>query len=151
MAKTQPDTEILDLAISKEVAAYRLYKKMVGRTSDPQMKQALESLANEELEHKARLELELMKLGVVVSSEKSMISESLEDDSDELTVDMDFKDLLVLAIEKERSSLRLYVDLAAMTKDRVSREMLITLAEEEAMHGARFEAEYNMLMRKQSK
>jgi len=147
MGKTQADTEIIELAISKEVAAYRLYKKMAGRAGSSQMKQVIDSLANEELEHKARLELELMKLGVVVWSEKTMLSEHLEDA--EVPVDaMDFKDLLVLAMEKERSSLRLYIGLAAMTKNKASREMLTTLAEEEAMHEARFEVEYNILMRK---
>jgi rubrerythrin len=148
MGNATPDTEILDLAISKEVAAYRLYKKMAGQVADPQMKQILESLANEELEHKTRLELELIKLGMVVSSYKQVPAELLEDDSDEPAIDMEFKDLLMFAIKKERSALRLYINLAAMTKDKDSREMLTTLAEEEAMHEARFEMEYNILMRK---
>ena len=145
MAKTQPDTEILDLAISREIAAYRLYKKMAGRAPDPQMKQILESLANEELEHKARLELELMKLGIVVPSEKQVPPEPIDD---EPAAGMDFKELLMFAINKEQSAMRLYIDLAAMTRNKASREMLITLAEEEAMHRARFEVELNILMRK---
>jgi rubrerythrin len=147
MDKTQPDTEILELAISKEIEAYRLYKKMATRMADPQMKQILVSLANEELEHKARLELELMKLGMVVPS-ANIAPELIEDDPDDPAVTMDFKDLLVLAIKKERNALRLYIDLAAVTKDKASREILVTLAEEEAMHEARFEIEYNLLMRK---
>ena len=148
MGNTMPDTEILDLAISKEIEAYRLYKKMAGRASDPQMKQILEGFANEELEHKARLELELMKLGVAVPSKKPTLS---DDADDEPAGDIEFKDLLVLAIEKERRALRFYIDLAAMTTDKASHEMLVTLAEEEAMHEARFEVEYNILMRNQSK
>jgi rubrerythrin len=150
MGNKTPDTEILDLAIAKEIAAYRLYKTMAGRTSDPQMKQIMESLASEELEHKARLELELMKLGVVVPSDKQ-VPELIEEDPDEPAIDMDFKDLLVLAIKKERNALRFYIDLAAIAKDKGARDMLITLAEEEAMHHARFEVEYNIFMRKQPK
>jgi rubrerythrin len=151
MGQPEPDIEILELAICREADAYRLYMKMANRASDPQMKQILESLAKEELEHKARLELELMKLGVVVSSGIPTLTESLENDPDEPAVNMDFKDLLLLAIKKEQSSMRLYIELAAVTKDKTSRNMLISLAEEEAMHRARFEIEYNILMRKQPK
>jgi rubrerythrin len=95
--------------------------------------------------------LELMKLGIVVRPTGQKVDGEQEDDEPaEPDLGMDYKEAIVFAIEKERKALRLYVDLAAMARDRVSREMLITLAEEEAMHGARFEAEYNMLMRKQS-
>jgi rubrerythrin len=146
MGNTEPDIEILELAISRETAAHDFYTALSKRVQDPQMQNALENFASEELEHKARLELELMKLGVVVGR-SAVVLRSDEDDI-EPTMSMDYKDLLLIAIQKEKRSLRLYVDLAAVAKDKVTREMLLTLAEEEAMHEARFEVEYNALMRK---
>ena len=132
MGNVEPDIEVLDLAIARELEAYNLYMKMSRQAQDSQMKEALESLAKEELGHKARLELELIKLGIVVrSSEYGVIGEQGEDEPD---LSMDYKDVLVFAMKKERMSLRLYIDLAAMAKDKATREMLLTMAEDEAMH-----------------
>lgn len=149
--KIEPDIEVLELAISREAAAHDFYTALAKRVHDPQMKNALETFAAEELDHKARLELELIKLGVVVDT--SAVRKSTDDDEDasEPTLSMEYKDLLLIAMKKEKRSLRLYVDLAAVAKDKPTRDMLLTLAEEEAMHYARFEVEYNILMRNQSK
>ena len=65
--------------------------------------------------------------------------------SDEPKVDMDYRDILVRAMEKEKISFRLYVDLAAVVEDGECREVLIALAEEEARHKLRFEIEYDNL------
>jgi len=64
--------------------------------------------------------------------------------------DRDYKDVLMFAIKKERISVRLYVDLAAIVEDAGSREVLLSLAEEEAGHKARFEIEYEKLLVKGS-
>ena len=69
--------------------------------------------------------------------------------SDEPIIDMDYKDLLVLAIQKERASFRLYTGLAAIVKDNELNEILLSLAEEEARHMVTFEIEYgNLVSRK---
>jgi rubrerythrin len=150
MGKIEPDVEILELAIAREIDAYRLCMRLAEMVREPQMKEMFERLAKEELEHKARLELELMKLGVVVRSAQEIKNQAqIDDDLGQNAADMDYKDLLIFAMKKEQRSLRLYVDLAAIAKDKVTREMLLMLAEDEAMHQARFEVEYNILMRKQ--
>lgn len=148
--KIEPDIEVLELAISRELAAYDFYTALSKRVQDSQMKNVLETFAAEELEHKSRLELELMKLGIVVDMS---VAPKQPDDEDaiEPTMNMEYKDLLSIAMQKEKRSLRLYIDLAAVAKDRPTRDMLLTLAEEEAMHYARFEVEYNILMRNKSK
>ena len=151
MGKIEPDVEVLELAISREAAAHDFYTALSKRVQDPQMKITLENFAAEELEHKARLELELIKLGIVVDT--SAVRNPRDDDEDaiiELKMSMEYKDLLSIAMQKEKRSLRLYIDLAAVARDKDTREMLLTLAEEEAMHYARFEVEYNILMRNQS-
>lgn len=61
---------------------------------------------------------------------------------------MDYKDLLLLGMEKEEASFRTYVNLVGQSQDEQSREVLLALAEEEVKHKLRFETEYDMLLRK---
>jgi rubrerythrin len=150
MSKSDPYVEIIRLAISKEVDAYTLYGKMASQAGDPGMKNLFLELVTEEMEHKARLELELMKLGIVVPETKTKKNNSADQEPEEPVQQMDYRDLLIFAMQKERSAMRLYIHLATLAKDNESREMLALLAEEEAMHQARFEVEYNFLMRKKS-
>ena len=147
MAKDESDIEILKLAVAREVDAYKVFTRLAERVEDQQLKEFFKALAGEELEHKSRLEFELMKLGVVVPSFQEITAEELSEyDTGRSLVDLSYKEILLFAIDKERKSLRLYVELAAMAKYKSSREMLISLAENEAMHEARFEAQYNSLM-----
>ena len=54
-------------------------------------------------------------------------------------VEMDYKDILLMGIQKEEASFRLYVDLAGTTSDAHSKEILFALAQEEAGHKLRFQ------------
>jgi len=54
--------------------------------------------------------------------------------------------MLILAIKKEKVSFRLYVDMAELVDEAELREMLLTLAEEEARHKVRFEMEYDKIL-----
>jgi len=108
-----------------------------------------EAKADAELKAK-KLELEAMKEGIVVkASEKVAEFEIADYMSDvELSDDMSYKDLLILAAKKERRSLRLYIDLAAIIENADSREALLSIAVEEAKHEARFEIEYDEVLLK---
>jgi len=135
--------EILEFAIAREVEANQLYTYMAERIKNPEMRKICEELAKEELEHKATLELEVMKRGEVVSG--ICISDYTTDAGDE--IDMDYEELLIFAIKKEDISVKLYTDLAAIVKDKESREVLLSLAEEETEHKQRFEVEYDNLLK----
>jgi rubrerythrin len=67
---------------------------------------------------------------------------------DEAQLDMDYKDMLLLGIEKEEASFRTYVNLLANVDDEESREVLLAIAEEEVKHKLRFETEYDLLLKK---
>ena len=150
MSKVNSDAEILEFAISKEVEAYHFFLALARRVDNQQMRELLEKLADEELEHKERLELEMMKSGRTVTTEyKPPRSDSdyILTDSP-LPLDMDHKDVLLLGMEKEEAAFRTYVNLVANVHDEESREMLLALAEEEIKHKLRFETEYNELFKK---
>ena len=133
--------EILEFAIAREVEANQLYVYMAGRIKNSEMHQVCEDFAKEELEHKAKLELEVMKGGKVVSSLN--MSNYMMDVGSE--IDMSYEKLLIFAIKKEQTSIDLYTDLAAIVRDKNSRETLLALAKEETEHKHRFETEYQSL------
>jgi rubrerythrin len=150
MTEVNPDDEILEFAIAREIEANNFYMALAERVAKPEMRKIFEDLAQEELEHKAKLELEVMKTGKVLPvPEKAAIPEHDYIVSDDQSLlDMDYKDILMLGMEKEEASFRTYVNLVAQSKDVESGELLLALAEEEVKHKLRFETEYDLLLRK---
>ena len=60
MGNVDSNEEILEYAISREVEAYYFCLALAGRVDTPRMRQVFEDMAAEELEHKAKLELEII-------------------------------------------------------------------------------------------
>ena len=142
--------EILEFAIAREIEANQFYMTLARQAENPAMLRVFEDFAEEELEHKAKLELEAMKEGIVMLPVEKVSDFKITDymSNVELSADMDYKDVLILAMDKEKRSLRLYVDLATIVEDANSRETLLSLAVEEAKHHARFEIEYDEVVLK---
>jgi rubrerythrin len=146
MDESMVDYEILELAIAREVDANRFYMSLAARTQKPHIRRIFEELAAEELEHKAKLEFELIKTGRVVNTSEEI--PGLNDDQpDSAAPDfvIDFKDILLIGIQKEEASVRLYTDMAGMVTDAESKRMLLALAAEEVKHKDRFQAGFNRL------
>ena len=101
--------EILEFAIAREAEAVNLYMAMARRVTDPSMVKFFEDLVSEELEHKSRLELEVMKEGLVART-VGVVPETSADDPpvspDQVAKEMIYPDALTLAILKERRSFR---------------------------------------------
>jgi rubrerythrin len=148
MAEFESDEEILELAIAREEDANIFLLTLAARMPNPEMRKVFENLAAEELEHKARLELEIIKTGRVVTPTKKTpykTNDFSEDGGSE--IDMDYKDMLIMAMQKEESSFRLYVDLATRVTSEDAYETILALAEEEVKHKLRFEMEYDNLLK----
>ncbi len=142
------DAEILELAIAREEDAHKFFLILAARAERPEMRKVFEELADEELEHKARLELEVMKSGrVVTGTEKTELNAGNDPKTSLPKLDMDYKDMLILGMQKEESSFRLYVDLAARVSSEEAYDTLLALAEEEVKHKMRFEMEYENLLK----
>ncbi|MHC4647468.1 MAG: ferritin family protein [Planctomycetota bacterium] len=148
--------DILEFAVAREAEACDFYKTLAGRAENPAMRELILEFAREEAEHKAKLELELMKRGRVVrESERAEEAKDLGDfdigryivDAG-LPVEMDYQDLLLLGMKKEKAAFRLYVDLAAVVRDQEGQEILLALAEEEARHKVQLEIDYDNLVTK---
>jgi rubrerythrin len=149
MDKVDSDEEILEFAISKEVESYNFYLALAHRVDTDEIRKVFEELAREELEHKSRLELELIKTGRTMPQQQEpsrcdrdyIISES------SALLDIDYKDVLLLAMEKEEAAFRTYVNLVANARDEQMQDLLLALAEEEVKHKIRFETEYDLLLK----
>jgi len=148
MSEVGPDIEIWEFAIAREIEAVHFYRILAKRTKSPEMRKTFKDLAEEELEHKAKLELEVIKTGKTIVEQKPS---DFEIDYDKENVgpelDMAYKDMLLLGIEKEEASFRTYVTLIGTVHDHESREVLLAIAEEEVKHKLRFELEYDMLLK----
>jgi rubrerythrin len=140
------DDEILEMAVAREVDAYRFYLALVERVENRRIRKVFEMLAAEELEHKAKIELEIMKTGRVVKEDKPPAGfHDQQPDYAPAVIDMNYKDVLLMGIQKEEASIRLYVDMAEMTSDAHSKEILFALAQEEAGHKQRFQKALDFL------
>ncbi len=143
------DTEIFEFAISREIEAYEFHTALAERMVDPEKQKMFTELAAEELEHKEKLELELMKLGKVINTidVENMDKVEYEIEGD-YVFDMEYADILHLAIEKEDAAFRLYASMSSKVDDQDSVDMLLALAEQEVKHKLRFEYEYESLLKK---
>jgi rubrerythrin len=141
--------EILQFAITREIEAYEFYTALAMRMSDPEKKEMFEDLAADELKHKANLELELMKAGEIVAiiSKDDFNTDDYHIESD-IKFDMEYKDILHLAIEKEDAAFRLYASLSGQVQDEASSEVLLQLAEEEIKHKTRMEFAYKNFLKR---
>ena len=152
MIKFDSIDDILKFAIAKEEASYQFYMDMAHQMRSETSNTIFEELANEELNHKAQLELEIIKRGKVVKpleneSERTRGDFALEDD---FPKDISYADALMIAIRKEKASFKLYVELMRISENEEAFEAFMALAEEEVRHKLMFEAEYNNLMQKKS-
>ena len=147
MEQDGPDYEILEFAVNREVEAYNFFMTLAERVAAPPMRVVFEELAKEELEHKAKLEFELMKIGRVVDTAPD--TEEIDDSdyiiSNSPQLDMEFRDVLDLAVAKEDAAFRLYIDMAAKAESEESREAILAMAQEEVRHKLRFETERDKL------
>lgn len=143
--------EILEFAIAREAEAVHFYMAMAQKASEPSTVQFFEDLVSEELEHKSRLELEMMKEGLVARTVGVVpeVSGGLQVSSAEVAENMVYTEALSLAIRKERRSFRLYVRFAGLASDDALRETFVSLAEEEARHIVALEQQYNNAMTEQ--
>ena len=150
MRKIETAEEVLEFAIAREVEANRFYLALAERVDVLEMRKVFEELAEEELEHKAKLELEFLKKGKTLFSKDRGIDINTSDYiiSDEPLIDMEYKDMLCLAIEKEDAAFRIYVNLLGYVDDHEAKEVLLAIAEEEVKHKLRFEIEYDNLLKK---
>ncbi|NLI98920.1 ferritin family protein [bacterium] len=138
--------ELLDFAIGKEEEASKFYGSLAERTDNSSIKELFLSFSKEELKHKAKLEA--VKEGKIMLSvsqkiQNLRIADYLAKVDIELNAEFDFQKALIVAMQREKASFKLYTDLAAITDNPELEELLLGLAQEEAKHKLYFEIQYD--------
>lgn len=135
--------DMLDLALEREDAAYRLYLNASKKTTNPSAKKIFDELAAQEAGHKKLiLNLDKQKIaGYTFTQVPDLgISEYLVNipyhDS------MTYQEILIYAMKSEEKSCRFYLEAEKMTDDPELKKLLLMLANEEQKHKFRLETLY---------
>ena len=136
--------EVLEFAIEKEQQAvddYTAASKTVQRSSIRDM--LLEFAAQEET-HKRKL-MGIDREAVAETSIVDIPDLKIADYSDtvEVTPDMDYQDLLTVAMKREQKAHNLYATLASNSSEPGLKRLFEMLAQEEAKHKLALEKEYD--------
>ncbi|HAP43606.1 MAG: hypothetical protein A2087_04280 [Spirochaetes bacterium GWD1_61_31] len=134
---------ILDFAIEKEAEAHDFYIDWSGRLEAAHLKELFLTFAAEEQKHKVTLER--IKQGTAFLPSASQVTDlKIVDYLVDIgpTPDMDYQEALIIAMRREKSSIKLYTDLAAISGDDELKTIFQALAKEEAKHKLRLENEY---------
>lgn len=135
--------EILDFTIAEEEQANKFYTDLAQKMEDPAMRKVFEDFAKEELRHMAKLVA--VKQGEFTIMPESVRSLGIADYvvDVEPKADMSYADALNLAMKREKTAYRLYLDLAVASQNEEQSDMFLNLAQEEAKHKLRLEIEYD--------
>jgi rubrerythrin len=140
--------DALVFAIGEEQAATDFYLRLALMTQVPGMRQALADFAREEKSH--RQKLEAIKSGAEYSFASQQVPNlRIADYVVDVTPDpqMSYRDALVVAMKKEQAAFNFYRNLAMNIADDALRTVFLALAQEEARHKLRFEAEYDDMLK----
>ena len=136
--------DVLDFAIQSEQEAVDFYTNLANESKNQAMCKVFIQFANEEKGHKKRLQNIKREETFEFSDEKVIdleIGDYLVDVK--ATNDMSYQDALILAMKKEKSAFKLYLDLAGIAPNSNLKNIFLALAQEEAKHKLRFEIEYD--------
>jgi rubrerythrin len=135
--------EIINFAIDKEREAIVFYEDLARKIENPVLKEAVLSMADEERKHE-RLLTDLSQKKIQLSVQPAQPDLKLSDFLVETAIskDMDYQDLLIVAMKREEKSYALYSELEERACDDASRKVFALLKGEELKHKARLEKEY---------
>jgi len=136
--------DILDFAMQQEQRAVEFYTQLASVSKNAEIKKTFEDFAKEEVAHKARLS-KIKEEQILIISDEKVADLKISDymDSVKPSPDMDYRDALVLAMNREKSAMMLYSNLANMTTDAKQKDLFNLLALQESKHKLFFELEYD--------
>jgi len=136
--------EIISFAIEKEEEAASFYEDASQRAEKPHMKTAFKEMAKQEQKHKELLQG--MNAEKVADREIERIPDLKISDylvDVEYSPDMEYQDVLILAMKREEKAFKLYNGVAEKSDDPALKKLFQILAQEEAKHKLTLESEYD--------
>jgi len=139
--------EIIAMAIKREEEAAAFYRKVAGMQNNPDVRDLFLKYAAEEDKHKELLEnLDISVPGRI--EVKKIADLKIGDHLKEMAPgeDMDYKQALILGMQKEKKAYLVYMGLSESTDNPNIRSLFDKLAMEEAKHKLYFETQYDDLV-----
>lgn len=151
MSKVNSIEEILDFAIEQEQQAVDFYNTLAKEAQSKDMERIFKSFALEEIGHKARL-TKIKNEGILKWETERIADLKIADYmvDQEPEPGMDYKDALILAMNKEKKAFKLYTNLAERAPNNELKDVFLSLAREESKHKLRFELEYDDFVLKEN-
>lgn len=136
--------EIIDFAINREYDAMKFYQDMQGMVKFNSQKKLLKDFELMEEGHAEILKnirnTDFKKIEIP-EIENLLISDYIVESKPYL--DMNYQDIIILAMKREEASYRLYNDMAARVGNQNIKKLFLKLASEEAKHKLHFEKIYD--------
>jgi rubrerythrin len=144
MSEFETIDDVFDFAIFKEIESHKFYTQWACQVKKPSIRKMLEQLAEDEAEH--RKKIEAVRAGTAQMQAGEIASLDIADyvDPIEPHPDMNYVDLLVVAMNKEKKSFKLYWDLVQTATEPRLKELFQWLCRQEAEHKLQFELEYDL-------
>ncbi len=146
MTKKEPQQNILEFAITREQKAHEFYLNLARQTNHPLKRMLFERFAREELSHMEKLQSHLFgtwELPALESAPPLLANDSFQELNPQIKEQL--HKVIANAMQKEKNSFRLYMDMAMKVKDETIRDTLMALAKDEANHQALLEMEFDGL------
>jgi rubrerythrin len=136
--------DILEFAITEEQKAVDFYENLAKDARSEQMRQVFIEFAGEEIKHKNRLNT-IREEGVFSMPKQHVADLKISDYLVNIKPGprMTYEEVLILAMNKEKASFRLYSDLSEKAPSDQLKQVFLSLAMEESRHKLRFELEYD--------
>jgi len=135
--------DILDFAIGEENEAHDFYMDLAQHVGKPDLRELIVGFAVDEQQHAIRLEAIKAGDAGFIKEDVGSLDVSVAEEDGRPHTDMNYADLLVIAMNKEKAAFRLYTNLASVAEKREFRDTLLDLAREEAQHKLTLEIEYD--------
>jgi rubrerythrin len=136
--------DILNYAIAREAEAHSFYKDLSHHVEKSDLQKTLQNFALDEFQHK--IHLEAVRDGEVAMHPDEVGSLDIADSLIDIQPhdNMDYSEVLAVAIRKENAAFNLYSKLAEAARDPKTRKIFLLLAQEEAKHKLALEIEYDL-------
>jgi rubrerythrin len=141
--------DILDFAINREQEAVDFYTEAAASVDKEWMKKVFLGFAKEEKGHKAKLQA-VQRGKKILMPDKEVQNLKIADylAAVDVTPNMGYQQVLIVAMNREKMAFKLYSDLAEKVDEAEVRDLFRGLAQEEAKHKLRFELEYDEVILK---
>jgi rubrerythrin len=135
--------DVVSFALEKEAGAQVFYASAAKKATRPETRRMFAELAEEEERHRRQLE-DLKQEDLTGLSPSTYADTALAEALPDIVFspDMTFREALTLAIKAEERARSLYLDLVKKVPDLPLRFLFRFLADQEALHGARLQTEY---------